>query len=88
MRWVHPATALIGLGCAIWLALQLRSTIGRWLLALISAQLILGATDVLLLTPTWMQVLHLLGADVYWIALVVACATVIAPRALNSTDAS
>jgi cytochrome c oxidase assembly protein subunit 15 len=88
MRWVHPATALIGLCCAIWLALQLRSTIGRWVLALISAQLILGATDVLLLVPTWMQVLHLLGADLYWIALVVACATVIAPRPLNSTDAS
>jgi cytochrome c oxidase assembly protein subunit 15 len=88
MRWVHPATALIGLACAIWLALQLRGTLSRWVLALISAQLILGAADVLLLAPTWMQVLHLLGADLYWIALVVACATVIAPTQVNSTEAS
>jgi cytochrome c oxidase assembly protein subunit 15 len=88
MRWVHPAAALVGLACAIWLALQLRGKLGRWVLALISAQLILGAADVLLLAPTWMQVLHLLGADIYWIALVVASATVIAPTRANSTEAS
>jgi hypothetical protein len=34
---------------------------------------------VLLLAPTWMQVAHLLGADVYWIALVAVCADAIAP---------
>jgi cytochrome c oxidase assembly protein subunit 15 len=79
MRWVHPATALIGLASAIWLALQLRNKLGRWVLALIAAQLCLGAADVLLLAPTWMQILHLLGADLYWIALIAACVTVLAP---------
>ena len=88
MRWLHPASALIALGCAIWLALQIRSTLGRWVLGLIGAQLILGATDVLLLAPTWMQVLHLLGADLYWIALVIACASVLAPQRLSSTVSS
>ena len=91
MRWLHPASALIALGCAIWLALRLRGTLGRLVLGLIGVQLILGALDVLLLAPTWMQVLHLLGADLYWIALAVACATVLAPRvlaprALNTTS--
>ena len=86
MRWVHPASALIGLACAIWLALQLRSTIGRWLLALIAAQLVLGAADVLLLATTWMQILHLLGADLYWIALVAACTTVLATSRTHSTE--
>ncbi len=79
MRWVHPATALVGLACAIWLAVQLRSSLGRWVLALIATQLVLGVADVLLLAPTWMQIVHLLGADLYWIALVAACTTVIAP---------
>jgi cytochrome c oxidase assembly protein subunit 15 len=79
MRWVHPAMALLGLALAIWLALQLRSKLGQWVLALIAVQLCLGAADVLLLAPTWMQILHLLGADLYWIALVAACATVLAP---------
>jgi cytochrome c oxidase assembly protein subunit 15 len=88
MRWVHPATALIGLGCAIWLSLQLRSRLGHWLLALIVAQLVLGAADVLLLAPTWMQIFHLLGADLYWIALVAASATVVAASPNQSTEAS
>jgi heme a synthase len=88
MRWLHPASALIALGCAIWLALQIRSALGRLVLGLIAAQLVLGAADVLLLAPTWMQVLHLLGADLYWIALVVACASVLAPQRLSSTVSS
>ncbi len=88
MRWVHPATALIALACAIWLALQLRSKLGRWVLLLIAAQLVLGAADVLLLAPTWMQILHLLGADLYWIALIAACTTVLAPAPSSATAGS
>jgi len=83
MRWIHPATALLGLACAIWLALQLRTRLGHWVLTLIAAQLCLGAADVLLLAPTWMQLLHLLGADLYWIALVAACVTILAPTSLD-----
>lgn len=78
MRWLHPATAILALACALWIALQLRSTLGQWVLGLVCVQILLGATNVLLLAPTWMQVLHLLGADLYWIALVIACATVLA----------
>jgi heme a synthase len=40
---------------------------------------VLGVGDVLLLAPTWMQVLHLLGADLYWIALVGLAADVLWP---------
>jgi cytochrome c oxidase assembly protein subunit 15 len=79
MRWVHPASAAVGLACAIWLALRLRNKAGRLLLMLISAQLLLGVVDVLLLAPTWMQIVHLLGADIYWIALVAICVTILAP---------
>jgi cytochrome c oxidase assembly protein subunit 15 len=79
MRWLHPASAVIALSCAIWIALQLRSKLGQLVVGLVGMQLLLGAADVLLLAPTWLQVLHLLGADLYWIALVVACATVLAP---------
>jgi heme a synthase len=85
MRWLHPATAIIALSCAIWIALQLRSKLGRLVVGLIGVQLLLGAADVLLLAPTWLQVLHLLGADLYWIALVAACATILAPAHAAST---
>ena len=70
MRWMHPATVLVGACCVLWLVVRVRSRLGRlvgWLLAL---QFLLGVMDVLLLAPTWMQVLHLLGADLYWVALV------------------
>ncbi len=85
MRWLHPAAAIVGLACAVWLSLALRSRAARWLLALIAAQFVLGAADVLLLAPTWMQVLHLLGADLYWIALVAVCA---GATARQTSDAS
>jgi cytochrome c oxidase assembly protein subunit 15 len=89
MRWLHPAAAVVGLACAIWLSLQLRSRLGRTVLGLIVLQLVLGAGDVLLLAPTWMQVLHLLGADLYWIALVAACSDVLVREPLaTSSDAA
>jgi len=83
MRWLHPATAVIALSCAIWIAMQLRSKLGHLVVGLVCLQLLLGAADVLLLAPTWLQVLHLLGADLYWIALVVACSSILAPGRLT-----
>jgi cytochrome c oxidase assembly protein subunit 15 len=80
MRWMHPATALLALACAVWLSLCLPSRITKIVLALVVVQLVLGVGDVLLLAPTWMQVLHLLGADLYWIALVAACSGVFLPK--------
>jgi cytochrome c oxidase assembly protein subunit 15 len=85
MRWLHPAAAIVGLACAIWLSLALRSRAARWLLALIAAQFVLGAADVLLLAPTWMQVLHLLGADLYWIALVAVCSEALSATIIRRT---
>jgi heme a synthase len=74
MRWVHPAAALVGVVCVGWLCWRARA---RWLAWLMGVQLALGVGDVLLLAPTWMQVLHLLGADLYWIVLVVVAADVV-----------
>jgi len=77
MRWVHPAAALIGVVCVGWLCLRVRAWVLGWLMGL---QLVLGLGDVLLLAPTWMQVVHLLGADLYWVALVVVAAEVLWPK--------
>jgi len=41
---------------------------------------VLGIAAVLLLAPTWMQVVHLLGADIYWVALVTLAAENLWPR--------
>jgi cytochrome c oxidase assembly protein subunit 15 len=79
MRWFHPAAAIVGLVCVLLLIRaekpsdRLRGVSG-FVLAALALQFLLGAADVLLLAPTWMQVVHLLGADIYWIALVVLAA--------------
>jgi cytochrome c oxidase assembly protein subunit 15 len=73
MRWLHPAAALVGLVC-VGLLVRARGGwdgVSKAVVALLGLQLVLGSLDVLLLAPTWMQVVHLLGADLYWVALVV-----------------
>jgi cytochrome c oxidase assembly protein subunit 15 len=70
MRWMHPAAALVGTCCVLWLVVRMRSRLGRLVAGLLALQFILGIGDVLLLAPTWMQIVHLLGADLYWVALV------------------
>lgn len=72
MRWMHPAMALLSVVCVLLLlrATTLRRPLARIVLTLLVLQFILGIGDVLLLAPISMQVIHLLGADLYWIALV------------------
>jgi cytochrome c oxidase assembly protein subunit 15 len=70
IRWVHPAAAVVGFCCVIWLVMKVRSPLSRIVAGLLGLQFVLGIADILLLAPTWMQILHLLGADLYWIALV------------------
>ncbi len=79
MRWMHPAAAIVGLCCVLWLMMRVRSRL-NWLVAgLLGLQFVLGIGDILLLAPVWMQILHLLGADLYWAALVALAAAVIWP---------
>lgn len=70
MRWIHPAAAVVGFCCVVWLVMRVRSRLGWIVAGLLGLQFIFGIGDVLLLAPTWLQILHLLGADLYWIALV------------------
>ncbi len=45
---------------------------------MIFVQLVGGAVNILLLAPIWMQLVHLLLADVVWILLVLTCAAALA----------
>ena len=65
----------------------LRSTrLTNLVIGLLALQLALGIADMLLLAPAWMQLLHLLGADLYWIALVSLAAGTIWPRVPATSD--
>ncbi len=79
IRWLHPAISLIAGVFIVWLiARSLRDSANRTLaigvLLLLALQYLLGVADVALLAPTWMQMTHLLGADLLWIALVILSA--------------
>jgi cytochrome c oxidase assembly protein subunit 15 len=50
-------------------------------------QFLLGVADVLLLAPAWMQLLHLLGADLYWVALVLLAAETVWPATASTESA-
>lgn len=91
LRGVHPVSALIAAAFVLWLISQGRRNGARGLsnavVALLAFQFALGFADVLLLAPVWMQILHLLGADLYWVALVTLAATVLWPNSPTTTKA-
>jgi cytochrome c oxidase assembly protein subunit 15 len=79
LRWVHPALSIIAGAFLVWLVfVGLRSAANRVLalsvMFFLLLQYTLGIADVLLLARTWIQVLHLLGADLLWIAVIVLVA--------------
>jgi cytochrome c oxidase assembly protein subunit 15 len=83
LRGVHPVSAVIAAVFVLWLVGQARRAaaggLATLVLALLGFQFALGLADVLLLAPVWMQILHLLGADLYWVALVSLAAAVVWP---------
>jgi cytochrome c oxidase assembly protein subunit 15 len=79
IRWLHPAFSLVAGIFIVWLVgrgLRRRETRGLafLVLGLLGLQYLLGVADLALLAPTWLQMTHLLGADLLWIALVVLSA--------------
>ncbi|MFC5862018.1 heme A synthase [Acidicapsa dinghuensis] len=78
-RWTHPTIAILASIFLIWLLIRAVRRSGPWdnrglsalVVGLLVLQYVLGALDVYLLAPIWMQVVHLLGADLLWSALVV-----------------
>jgi cytochrome c oxidase assembly protein subunit 15 len=81
MRWLHPAAAVLSVVFVLLLVRVegLRHPIARIVVAMLALLFVLGVGDVLLLAPIWMQVLHLLSADIYWIALVLLASDVFWP---------
>jgi len=81
VRILHPLAAVLAGLFIGWLLLRSVSRPQERRLAagvalLLTLQFGLGVADVALLAPVWMQIVHLLGADLFWIALVVLTARV------------
>jgi heme A synthase len=84
LRLFHPAIAA---AVGAWLLFYAVSSASRrpdvagraWsLVALMGAQILAGVVNLLLLAPVWMQLVHLLLADLLWVTLVLLCASMLA----------
>jgi heme A synthase len=72
LRLLHPLLAVATAGWIGFFAVSYR----RWsLLALVTLQVAAGALNLALLAPVWMQLVHLLLADLVWISLIWLCAS-------------
>jgi len=93
-RLLHPLLAVIAGIYVIWVVLKNTSRpIGQSrasmaLIMLLFAQVGIGMLNVLTLAPVWLQILHLLVADVIWISLVLASAALVFGKSLCSVRGS
>jgi heme A synthase len=78
LRLIHPLAALAAGAVIAWAALrfaraatgQLRNS-ARFVVAMVFVQWVAGVVNILILAPVWMQIVHLLLAQLLWIGLVV-----------------
>jgi heme a synthase len=82
-RLLHPLLAVIAGIYVIWIVLKnasrgiAQSRASMALTILLFAQIGIGMLNVLTLAPVWLQILHLLVADMIWISLVLASSAVV-----------
>jgi heme A synthase len=94
LRIYHPILAIV---VGLWVMLTARVVIavrpgwatqrfGRWVIGLFVGQLLLGALNVALKAPVWIQLTHLLLADTIWITLVLLAAAALAQSTVPMAD--
>ena len=84
VRWLHPTMAFVAVavvGASVWASRGSGDAVvqrGMAVLGLFVAQMGVGALNVALNVPVWMQILHLFVTDVVWISLVIWAAEALA----------
>ena len=87
LRMVHPLIAIVGAAYIIWAAWRILNRSGRgaarrtaaYVVTLTAFQLAVGAVNLSLLAPLWMQLSHLFVADLLWIFLIALVIETAAP---------
>lgn len=83
LRFLHPVVAAIAAIYVVWLILRNLKRPGRlWnqevmLAGVLIGQIGLGILNVLLLAPVWLQLVHLLVAELFWVLVVLASANLL-----------
>jgi heme A synthase len=91
---LHPALAVLVGGYLTYFALSTLKESGelwvrRWawsVVALVLVQFGAGLLNAALLAPVWLQIVHLLLADLLWLALVLLSAASLAPREVHTEE--
>jgi cytochrome c oxidase assembly protein subunit 15 len=93
LRFLHPVAAAIGAIYVLWLIVRnvkkpggTRKQ-GMALAVVLMGQISLGILNVMLLAPVWMQIVHLLIAELFWILAVLASATLLFATVDCNSDA-
>jgi len=88
LRIFHPLIAVLACAYIVVAVLSMRTAAsaarpwGMAVVLLAAAELVAGMVNLDLLAPIWMQLTHLLIADLLWIALVVFAAAALQPKAV------
>jgi len=91
---LHPLLALLVGGYVVGFAVALRRRhpagwAARWASAavwLVAAQTVVGLVNAALLAPVWLQLAHLLLADLLWLALVLLSASALAESEIRAAE--
>jgi heme A synthase len=87
LRLLHPVLSATAASLVAVLAVRLEGLqspyraarrASHWILRLVFAQIVAGIVNLVLLAPVWMQIVHLLLADLVWISYVVVAAQALA----------
>src|SRR4029077_9953911 len=93
LRFLHPVFAAIAAIYVVWLILRSLKSPGRlWnqevmLAGVLIGQIGLGILNVLLLAPVWLQIVHLLVAELFWALVVLASANLLFATVDCNSDA-
>lgn len=92
IRVLHPLLAGLAFVYILWMVHKLskqheNSRTLPYLTTALVVQIALGVLNILLLAPVWLQITHLLVAEVFWILLVLASSDVLlAPKAIEPSS--
>jgi heme A synthase len=93
LRIAHPIVAVAVAIYLVWLVRRFgmigpRRSSALAILVLVGAQLVAGALNIALLTPVWLQLVHLMLADVAWVVLVLFGAEKLSEREVSKPKAA
>src|SRR5215472_5564267 len=83
LRFLHPVAAAIGALYVVWLIRKSLRNRGHsssqivMLAGVLIGQIGLGILNVMLLAPVWLQIVHILVAELFWVLVVLTSATLL-----------